>query len=69
MNPMQEMTLPQRLWILTAHPDTLALETEDAPDWLVAQCSRAGLATWLADHRQWRLTEKGYEARRRLIAG
>ena len=67
MNPMQEMTPPQRLWVMTAHPDTLALDTEDAPAWLVDQCRIAGIIVWMADHGRWKLTEKGYRARRSLL--
>lgn len=52
----------QKLWLLTAHPDTWLLS--EAPRWLAAQCEAMGLVVQVAN--AWKLTERGHRAWREL---
>lgn len=63
---MPPLTHDQKLWILTAHPDSLDL-MEDAPGWLVFECERLGLIKETAKPNVWRLTEAGYAARQEML--
>jgi predicted nucleic acid-binding protein len=60
---VRDMTLSydQRLWLLTAHPDTW--ELGEAPEWLAAECENKGLVAHISPnvlkltpegHKQWR---------------
>jgi hypothetical protein len=54
----------QKLWLLTAHPDTWELGDE-APGWLIDQCVAKGLVA--GDPRKiMKLTPVGHQAWRRL---
>lgn len=62
---MPPLTHDQKLWILTAHPDSL--DVEGAPAWLVAECLSLGLIKETAKPNVWRLTEAGYAARQEML--
>lgn len=55
------LTHDQRLWLLTAHPDTW--ELGEGPDWFAAECEEKGLVAYVSPtvlkltaegHKQWR---------------
>ncbi len=60
------LTEQEKLWLLTAHPDTLEL-ADEAPDWLKRDCITKGLARSGSAAGLWRLTERGYGERRALL--
>lgn len=53
------LTRDQKLWLLTAHPDTWEL-SEDPPDWLARECNRLGLVEPSGRPGIWKLTAKGH---------
>lgn len=55
----------QRLWLLTAHPDTLHL-MENAPEWLIKECLSLGVVE-AAGVDQWKLTTVGYAERQSFL--
>jgi hypothetical protein len=61
-----ELTQDEKLWLLTAHPDTFDL-SEHAPAWLIAACHMKGLVKRSTTPGGWRLSETGYVQRRMLL--
>ena len=63
---VMKLTRDEKLWLLTAHPDTLDL-AEEAPGWLIGNCHVKGLVKPGPATGVWRLTEAGYAERRALL--
>ena len=61
-----KLTHHEKLWLLTAHPDTLDL-AEEAPTWLIGDCQVKGLVKPGQAAGAWRLTKAGYAERRALL--
>jgi hypothetical protein len=59
-------TYAERLWLITASPDTGVLY-EDAPPMLVMQCLRAGWVEAATEPGTWRLTAAGRRVHDRLL--
>ena len=55
-----ELSKDQKLWLLTAHPDTWDLV--EAPDWLVIECYKLGLIRPGREPGLWRKSEIGHQA-------
>jgi hypothetical protein len=61
-----ELTRDEKLWLLTAHPDTFDLY-EEAPAWLIAACHMKGLLRQTTTPGVWRLSETGYAQWKMLL--
>lgn len=62
-----DLTNDQKLWLLSADPETHRLAT--APEGLVRQCRKAGLVAPEQQPGAWRLSVQGYVLWQAMIFG